>query len=264
MLLGRIFYRGEGYIGKDPERAIALFTKSAQQNDMKGQYYLGGLYYVGDIVPQDYQIAKKIFEDSAAQDYGPSQYFLGQMYFHGHGVSRDYEKALEWYKRAVVQEHVPAILRVAQFYQLGYGVAEDENEALEYYKKAALLGSADARFQLAMMYYNIDDSDITKVLALLYEAASNGHMMAQYNLGQFYRHGIGLEHNNLLAWVWFNIALSYGNDKAKQDVEVMQARLSPQQIQQGQNYLDNWLRDNRNTQTVTYYRLKIDASEAIR
>ncbi len=252
VLLGRIFYRGEGYIGKDPERTIRLFTQSALQKDMKGLYYLAGLYYVGDIVAQDYQNAKRLFEDSAAQNYAPSQYFLGQIYFNGHGVTRDYQKALDWYKRAAAQEHVPAILRVAQFYQLGYGVAEDENEALDYYKQAALLGSADARFQLAMMYYKIDDGDIKKVLALLYEAANNGHMMAQYNLGQFYRHGIGVEHDSLLAWVWFNIALNHGNQQAKQDVEAMQERLSLQQIQQGQNYLDRWLRDNINPKSLAY------------
>ncbi|MCH9844941.1 MAG: sel1 repeat family protein [Alphaproteobacteria bacterium] len=251
ILLGRIFYRGEGYIGKDPQRARRLFENSARQENMKGQYYLAGLYYVGDIVAQDYQKAKELFESSAAQNYAPSQYFLGQIYYHGHGVTRDYQKALDWYKKAAAQKHVPAMLRVARFYQLGYGVAEDENEALEYYKKAALLGSADARFQLAMMYYGVD-GNITKVIALLHEAASNGHMMAQYNLGQFYRHGIGLEHDNLLAWVWFNIALHHGNDKAESDIVAMQARLSPQQIQQGQNYLDRWLSDNRNLKPVVY------------
>ncbi len=251
ILLGRIFYRGEGYIGKDPQRAKRLFTNSARQGNMKGQYYLAGLYYVGDIVAQDYQQAKTLFESSAAQNYAPSQYFLGQLYYHGHGVKRDYQQALNWYEKAAVQKHVPAILRVAQFYQLGYGVAEDENEALEYYKKAALLGSADGRFQLAMMYYGID-GDLKKVIALLHEAANNGHMMAQYNLGQFYRHGIGVTHDNLLAWVWFSIALNHGNDRAQQDVQAMQARLSPQQIQQGQNYLDRWLRDNSHLKAVTY------------
>ncbi|MCH9853487.1 MAG: SEL1-like repeat protein [Alphaproteobacteria bacterium] len=251
VLLGRIYYRGEGYIGKDPERAITLFTKSARAGNMKGQYYLAGLYYVGDIVAQDYQQAKTLFESAAAQNYAPSQYFLGQLYYHGHGVRRDYQEALDWYKKAAIQQHAPSMLRVAQFYQLGYGVAEDNEEALEYYKKAALLGSADARFQLAMMYYGID-GNLSEVIALLYEAASNGHMMAQYNLGQFYRHGIGVTHDNLLAWVWFKIALHHGNQRAQQDVDAMQARLSSQQIQQGQDYLDNWLRDNNRLKSLAY------------
>ena len=252
ILLGRIYYRGEGYIGKDPQRARRFFNNSASQGNRKGQYYLAGMYYVGDVVEQDYQQAKALFEKSAAQNYPPSQYFLGQLYYHGHGVKRDYQKALDWYKKAAEQRHVPAILRVAQFHQLGYGVAESEIEALKYYKKAALLDSADARFQLAMMYYGVD-GDLKKVIALLHEAAMNGHKMAQYNLGQFYRHGIGVKHDNLLAWVWFSIALNHGNDMAKQDVEVMQARLSPQQIQQGENYLDRWLLDHKRTKSVTYH-----------
>ena len=255
ILLGRIYYRGEGYIGKDPQRARRFFTNSASQGNMKGQYYLAGMYYVGGIVEQDYQQAKDLFEKSAAQNYAPSQYFLGQIYYHGHGVQRDYQTALDWYKKAAAQKNVPAILRVAQFYQLGYGVEENNIEALKYYQQAALLESADARFQLAMMYYGID-GDLQKVIALLHEAAMNGHKMAQYNLGQFYRHGIGVKHDNLLAWVWFSIALSHGNDMAKQDVAVMQTRLNSQQIQQGQNYLDRWLRDNKRTQSVTNHQLK--------
>ncbi len=255
ILLGRIYYRGEGYIGKDPQRARRFFTNSASQGSMKGQYYLAGMYYVGDVLTQDYQKAKTLFESAAAQNYSSAQYFLGQIYFHGHGVKRDYKKALEWYEKAATQKHVPAMLRAAQFHKLGYGVKENNLEALKYYKQAALLESADARFQLAMMYYGID-GDMKKVIGLLHEAATNGHKMAQYNLGQFYRHGIGVTHDNLLAWVWFRIALHHGNDTAKQDVEAMQARLSPQQMQQGQNYLARWLRDNKRDQTVSYSQFK--------
>ncbi len=245
IILGRIYYTGEGYIDKDSRRVLRLFTDVARKGSAEGQYYLAGLYYIGDLTARDYQKARQLFLASAMQDYVPSQYFLGQIYFYGHGVVRDYKEAVTWYLKAVEQEHTPSLLRVAQMYQLGYGVLEDKAKAFDYYVQARDLGSEEAAFQMAMMYYFGDGvpHNTAKAIELFYASASSGHIISQYNLGKLYRHGIGVQQSDVLSWVWFNIALRNGNEDAQKDVETMQARLNVNQLQEARGYLDNWFID---------------------
>ena len=62
------------------------WTPLAEQGDAYAQFNLGLMYYKGQIVPQDYEIAVKWYILSAEQGVANAQFRLGWMYANGEGV----------------------------------------------------------------------------------------------------------------------------------------------------------------------------------
>lgn len=65
-----------------------------------GYPVLGGLYYYGRGVEQDYGKAFEYFRKGAEADGASSYNWLGSMYYNGEGVEKDPEKALQCYLKA--------------------------------------------------------------------------------------------------------------------------------------------------------------------
>ena len=84
---------------------MGWYTKSANQDDPRGQWKLGDCYYYGQGVPQDYKEAVKWYRKSETRQ---SQYKLGQCYEHGNGVTKDEKEAVKWYTKAAEQNYEDA------------------------------------------------------------------------------------------------------------------------------------------------------------
>jgi TPR repeat protein len=66
------------------------------------------------------------------------------------------------------------------------------------------------------------------------EAAEQGEAKAQYKLGFMYYNGEGTPKNNVLAYVWWNIAAAQGHEKAKETRGFIEELMTPNQIAEAQ------------------------------
>ena len=93
-------YRDGTHVKKDIQKAIALFTLSAEQkNDVRkpicglASYQLGRLYLSGEDIPKDATAAIKWLSFSSGLGNQYAQYALGKLYFYDGDVPRDKEKS---------------------------------------------------------------------------------------------------------------------------------------------------------------------------
>ena len=80
----------------------------ADQGDADAQYNLGGAYYTGYGVTQDYAEAVKWWRLAADQGNADAQYNLGVAYYSGYGVTQDYAEAHKWLNLAAAAGHPTA------------------------------------------------------------------------------------------------------------------------------------------------------------
>lgn len=121
-----------------------LIKESAEQGDTLSQWTLGMMYYLGEIVSQDYKQAFYWFSKSAEQGYSFAQYRLGYMFSQGEGVLKDIGKAIDWWLLASEQENA-----LAQ-YQIGLVLIED-------------------------YYYTNDEANWTRAAYFIRKAYDNGY-----------------------------------------------------------------------------------------
>ena len=75
----------------------------AEQGNVAAQYNLGGMYYTGRGVPQNYAEAARWYQMAAEQGFVYAQLNLGSIYENGIGVPKDYIQAYAWYNIAAAQ-----------------------------------------------------------------------------------------------------------------------------------------------------------------
>ena len=100
------------YNGNVPQSAnkdMDQIRKSAEQGDAKAQFMLGGIYYSGQGVTQDYGEAMKWYLKAADQGNADAQFLLGVIYFNGQGVTKDTAEALKWLRKSAAQGKTAAI-----------------------------------------------------------------------------------------------------------------------------------------------------------
>ena len=83
--------------------AAKWYRKAAEQGDVMAQYSLGGMYFRGEGVSQNFTEAVKWFRKAAEQGDAYAQVNLGFMYGTGEGVPMNYVKAYMWYSLSKAQ-----------------------------------------------------------------------------------------------------------------------------------------------------------------
>jgi TPR repeat protein len=79
-------------------------------------------------------------------------------------------------------------------------------------KRAAEQGSADAQFNLGVMYakgFGVTQ-DYAEAMKWYKQAAEQGYVPAQYNLGMMYDKGLGIARNDAEAVKWYRNAAEQG------------------------------------------------------
>ena len=98
---------------------------------------------------------------------------------------------------------------IGAMYQNGRGVAASRDSAIEWYKKAAAQNNQKAISRLNLIQSN--ELRFNKTLAL----AGEGDMASQYDLGNMYMEGVGVDTNKAKAIDWYGKAAAQGYDKAQ-------------------------------------------------
>ena len=148
--LGGLYFSGQG-VPQNYTTARGWYEKAAAQGNAWSKNQLGQLSADGLGVPQDYKKARQWWEQAAAQGIAHAQYNLGQLYANGRGIPQDYTLARGWYEKAAAQRNAWAQAQLGQLYANGRGVPQDYTLARGWYEKAAAQGNAWAQAQLALM-----------------------------------------------------------------------------------------------------------------
>lgn len=142
-------------------RAINTVKQQAASGKLPAQLSLGGLYFDGLGVPQDYAQAAFWYRKAAEQGDAGAQYKLGVLYCYGLGVPQDHAQAAAWFRNAT--EQADAVAQdghgAAAFMLIALGVPHDYVEAYFWLDLAAAGKLVDAE-QVAK-YRDIIASDLT-------------------------------------------------------------------------------------------------------
>ena len=112
----------------------------------------------------------------------------------------DYATAYwEWLPLAE-QGDAKAQFNIGALYDFGWGVPKDDAVAAQWYRLAAAQGDVEAQFNLALMY----------------------------------QYGEGVPQDYMQAYAWLNIAATQGNKNAANNRDVMQRRMTPDQVAEGE------------------------------
>jgi len=126
-------------------RALALFTRYAEDGDAEAEYALGGMYYDGKGVKQDLEQAARWLLKAAEHGLPDAQLFLGSLYYDGAGVKQDFEAAFKWYVLAAGSGNIDAEFNLGYMYEYGLGVSIDCDKAEAWYLRAANQGDEEAQ-----------------------------------------------------------------------------------------------------------------------
>lgn len=105
---------------------------------------LGALYYMGDIVEQDYEKAAELYE--RAMDAGCYQSIinLGYIYEYGRIGKPDHDKAYQFYSlAAALAPSSEAIYKLGDMFSRGKAVPRDMRKAFALYKRSLQLAEGD-------------------------------------------------------------------------------------------------------------------------
>ena len=154
----------------------------------------------------------KLLEQAGAAGCREAYYFLGRCYDDPDFfffVEQDEEKAFDYYFRAAKMESPEALQKVGSFYLLGKGVKKDLKKALEFLEQAAQKGNADANAIMGSMCLpgsGLRKPDMGMAFFYFYRAALQGHAVAQFNVGQMFELGDGVEQNLRKRKTYYHLA----------------------------------------------------------
>ncbi len=110
------------------------------------------------------------------------------------------------------------------------------------FRVAAAKGSADAQYNLGLMYsrgVGVEEDD-AEALKWYRMAADQGHAKAQYNLGMMYYFGKGVPQNRVVAYQWVLLSAARGESVAKDALDALAKKLSREEVEQARQAMRVW------------------------
>ena len=249
--LGLCYERGYG-VEESTKKALELMLKAADNNYGYAQYKAGYYYMYGtDDIPEDMEKGVELFEKAIENGYPyaaiemgnyylydyadleePEKSFsyfqqaanedcvsegLGICYEHGYGTEVNDAEAFKYYLKAAEDGYVRGMYNAGRCYRFGIGVKENYTEAFRWFNDASAHEFPNALYYKGIMLLAGEGcpQDINEGITALQLAASeydNGS--AQFELGNCYLVGKGVEENEELAMEWFEKAADNGHEQA--------------------------------------------------
>ncbi len=258
---------------------VPLIQEKAAKGDAKSQYVLAWLYFTGQPVEKNNQLAVQWMTKAANQDFKFAQTQLGLMYLVAKDIPENYSLAREWLVKGATHGDNDAFNALGIIYVEGLGVKANGEEAVKYFRKAADGGFAMAQYNLGYQYYTgkLVTQDYKEAAQLFQQAAKQDHVRAAYSLGVMYRDGQGVppdraeafrlfqelaekhrfpaaEHNLgamyytgkgvsqdfVSAYMWLSLAADAGFEPSKKLLPTVAEKMTPEQIAGGKQKAQDW------------------------
>ncbi len=174
----------------DEDSAAELYAEVAYgEKDAEAWFNLGMIYY-SEATEEALRKSFDCFMKAAEMGYKDAYHCIGGAYFDGRGVEKDWGKALEWYQKGAEAGDVMSKLHLAQCYKSGIGGEKDYAEAMKLYRQIASRRN-------------------------LYGKYNHEVSVAQYEIGNMYMKGLGVETDFHQAFDWIRLAAENGNIAAE-------------------------------------------------
>jgi len=188
--------------GEDQLKNAVYLVLHANGGNLDAQNILGRMYLLGqDGVKKNLSVALFWFLQAAKQGCPEAQYLVGSIYCSNTEFD-NFKKAFNWTRSATLQGHdnakdklkelrkfaldklgksdhkyLDALLKIEQFYQEQAGVPINRKMTVEEFEQAAEQGSAEAEYQLGLLYLKGEMvmQDNLKAFAWIKKADLNGH-----------------------------------------------------------------------------------------
>jgi uncharacterized protein len=169
--------------------------------DVKGVLSIG---------PQDIPLALK-FCRQAASSSRRALYQLGRAY----AANGQLAEAMSTYRRAAAAGSTAAMVALGILYEDGSGVAKDQTQARALFQRAAAAGNPLGVTHLAALDTSSGQAmNPVQERSMLSNAAAANSADAQFQLGLMYANGVGGAKDDTAARYWFEKAAAQGNSDA--------------------------------------------------
>ena len=148
---GKDYFSGSSGIF-DRDKAIELFTKSADLDYPQAEYMIATLYMTGNSVKKDLQKATKYYKKAADHGITEAQIKLSETLYKNNGLMVSLDEAIEYLQDAAKSDP-RSMTMLAKHYMHGVGVQEDYKKAETLLQKAASYKEPEALVILAEMYF---------------------------------------------------------------------------------------------------------------
>lgn len=211
------------------ERLVEILRAKAEKGTVKDKKNLADALYDGCDAPEEIDSylpdrtdeAVRLYEEiSCERKDGASYVDLAQTYSReGNG-----EKAFEYYMKAAEMGYTDAFYNVANAYLNGEGVERDFDKAFEWFQKSVASGDSYAKVKLAECYKRGAgcQRDYAAAMALYQQVAGDKSLkrysfvdVAEYEIGNMYLKGLGVEVDLRKAYDYFKLAASHDNRAAE-------------------------------------------------
>jgi TPR repeat protein len=122
--------------------ALMLLQPLAEKGDARAELLLANIYEYGSGTSKDANKAVALYTKAAEQKLVPAEARLGDIYLHGTMVLQDLSKARDWSERAAKAGNIDAQMELADIYERGLGISEDSIDAYAWNAIAAARGNA--------------------------------------------------------------------------------------------------------------------------
>lgn len=178
----------------------------ARKGDAVAQNEVGGWYYRGRHVKQNYEEALQWWAKSAKQGNIQAIGNMGLCYQTGHGITADSLKAVQLYQRSIKDGNkalfaqnvelakkgdVFSNMLVASCYQNGVGVPEDSDKAIPYLTVAANKNCVPAQRNLGLILLN--SKKAKDAVSWFKKGTDNGDMSCTFYYGKMLLEGLGIK-----------------------------------------------------------------------
>lgn len=181
------FYQAGWHVSKDMRQAVIEHLKAANHNIAQSKNILKTLPITQYVAVDNLDY----LEYTADTGDINSQFKLYRLYAAGKSVPKDISKALSYCQQAAKNHHQEAMYILGQSYKTGILTDQNHDNAFKWFRKAAYRGHSRAKYELANMYLEGHDTNITaekrKFWAIKWylSAANDGVEEALLKLGNY-------------------------------------------------------------------------------
>lgn len=205
------------YNSQDYDAALENWLPLAEKGNSSAQYGIGVMYDSGKGVPKNLGKAFGWYSRAAEQNHRSAQFNLGIMYYYGDGTEQNIVEAYKWWSIAADQGHKQAAAALSQ--------AEQKMTSDELLKAKVLAAAWVKRRRTSEQAAPIGgwSGDIDKAKNAMsagdYETAfkelvplaEQGHVRAQFQIGELYSYGRGVEKDYAMAAKYYAMASEQGH-----------------------------------------------------
>lgn len=190
------------------ERAFTQHLKAAQNGDTTAAFAVAQAYQSGEGTKPNLPQAAAWFEKSAAAGNAQAAWELYQLYHSGQVPAPDPEAPAVYLQMAAQNGQADAQYEWGTWYENGNGVTQHNGQALFWYQTAVQNGSAAAQAKVDTFAQEQPElsAQLTAFMQTLQAAQQPSNFQAMFDVGQAYRTGNPVLHNDEIALGWFKQA----------------------------------------------------------